>query len=759
MLVANARFAGMSRVALEAAKEACGDLAGREATPGGSTACVDCAGTGSPEAVLTLARFGRWAEILHVDEPANWGDPRFAAYNEAAYFYSRALALYAQGTANPHQNNIHIIQLADKEAAKAVNASANDKTFQVIIPQELRAVRAWRVERDNATAVEALKTAVAANDALHYLEPPRWYYPPRQCLGAALLASRGVDSNATEALHVFKADLEMFPENGWSLHGVSLALMALNQSQLAEEYKVRASKAWEDADVALDTSCRQLLSPWDGHTSPSPSSQPSQMLPHKYTETETETETYRYTETSWSYHQSHLKASRHNLHQRQLVSSTNSSSTSPPVASSAASLIPPPPPSSPPTHDFYGLAVGIPTGLLSGACIPLGLSLWRLAHRRAYPGTLIWYKSGLWWLGTLFYMLIGPGSDLVATTCAGVSTTVMLRMSFLVWTPFIASLILGERFDWKTDGSSVAIVLVGLACFFPIAGNMYSDYDYEEITHLLRQSDGLFYLVLITCLGTFLFLWFLGSEKHNFDTASRRMSMKFIPISAGLLNGISLCFSQAYTTMLFKSHRVDRLESWLMFGVANGLMIIVNVANVKSLRHNSVLEHVPVFIETELITVWAGGGLVFRAFRNLEVVDYVLIPISMVCIGIGACLTTMKQKLPSQPPLPSRSRSTSGSERAPLLPDVISNVVRGGETELRDVAAPRAPLPQIFATPEHTTRQPAHVATSPPPYSSKQKSKHTLVMEGMDDLEDNNAGRPSHTERRRLSSHGSMDDT
>jgi hypothetical protein len=55
--------------------------------------------------------------------------------------------------------------------------------------------QAWHVHKDTSAATAALRSAVQANDALPYLEPPRWYYPPRQCLGAMLLST-----NATEAL-------------------------------------------------------------------------------------------------------------------------------------------------------------------------------------------------------------------------------------------------------------------------------------------------------------------------------------------------------------------------------------------------------------------------------------------------------------------------------------------------------------------------------------------------------------------------------
>ena len=97
MLVANARFAGMTAAALSAARDAAAAPAGVQPTPGGSFACVDCAGPGSPEEILTLVRFGRWGDVVAIPVPSDFGVPRLIAYNKASFYYARALALFALG--------------------------------------------------------------------------------------------------------------------------------------------------------------------------------------------------------------------------------------------------------------------------------------------------------------------------------------------------------------------------------------------------------------------------------------------------------------------------------------------------------------------------------------------------------------------------------------------------------------------------------------------------------------------------------------
>ncbi len=106
---------------------------------------------------------------------------------------------------------------------------------------------AWvaRVNRDDAGAIEAWKRAVAAEDALSYDEPPDWFYPTRESLGAALLRA----SRFAEAEQVFRDDLARNPKNGRSLFGLARALRAQKKDATAVERQFRA--AWKHADVSL----------------------------------------------------------------------------------------------------------------------------------------------------------------------------------------------------------------------------------------------------------------------------------------------------------------------------------------------------------------------------------------------------------------------------------------------------------------------------------------------------------------------------
>jgi tetratricopeptide (TPR) repeat protein len=100
---------------------------------------------------------------------------------------------------------------------------------------------------DKTTAIEHYRAAVKTEDALAYDEPPTWYYPVRETLGAALLAS----GKPAEAEQVFRDDLKYNPRNGRSLFGVWKSLEA--QGKKAEAVRARRDfeRVWAIADVKL----------------------------------------------------------------------------------------------------------------------------------------------------------------------------------------------------------------------------------------------------------------------------------------------------------------------------------------------------------------------------------------------------------------------------------------------------------------------------------------------------------------------------
>jgi len=85
---------------------------------------------------------------------------------------------------------------------------------------------------------------------LTYDEPPPWYQPVRQLLGAIYLdAGRPADAEL-----VYREDLMAFPYNGWSLFGLKESLEAQGKTDEALEAAEQFATAWQYADVELTAS-------------------------------------------------------------------------------------------------------------------------------------------------------------------------------------------------------------------------------------------------------------------------------------------------------------------------------------------------------------------------------------------------------------------------------------------------------------------------------------------------------------------------
>ena len=96
-------------------------------------------------------------------------------------------------------------------------------------------------------ALALWRKAVTLADAVPYDEPPIWFYPVRESLGAALLLS----GDAAAAEQVFREDLVRFPRNPRSLFGLHESLVAQQKTADAAWVKRAFDAAWARADGPL----------------------------------------------------------------------------------------------------------------------------------------------------------------------------------------------------------------------------------------------------------------------------------------------------------------------------------------------------------------------------------------------------------------------------------------------------------------------------------------------------------------------------
>ena len=91
-----------------------------------------------------------------------------------------------------------------------------------------------------ADAIGHYRAAIAIEDRIPYMEPPYWYYPVRQSLGAAQLAS----GDAAGARQTFLESLARSPNNGWALYGLAEAQRRLGERIGRQSTIAALRKAW-----------------------------------------------------------------------------------------------------------------------------------------------------------------------------------------------------------------------------------------------------------------------------------------------------------------------------------------------------------------------------------------------------------------------------------------------------------------------------------------------------------------------------------
>ncbi len=197
-----------------------------------------------PSPLFAMVRFGMWDDVLK--EPAPAPDLK---YSNGMWHYARGRAFAAKGEiaqARKEQKALDAIAAALPPKTMFLQNTANDilAVAQVVLAGDILAK-----EHNYDQAIAKFRKGVELEEALKYQEPPDWYYPVRQSLGAALLEA----GKPGEAEAVFRADLKINPDNGWSLYGLEQALRAQHKDAEAAKVAARFKIAWAKADVQLNS--------------------------------------------------------------------------------------------------------------------------------------------------------------------------------------------------------------------------------------------------------------------------------------------------------------------------------------------------------------------------------------------------------------------------------------------------------------------------------------------------------------------------
>ena len=190
------------------------------------------------------AQFSDPATILALADPG-----ADFPYIRTAWRYARGLAQVKRGDAAAAGAELaeieRITQSTDFKPFESWNIPAKNVTL--IAAHVLRA-RMAQSKNELATAVRELEAAATLEDKLPYMEPPYWYSPVRQTLGAVLTLN-GEHQKARDA---FRESLQKTPNNGWSLYGLAQTYARQGLQREARAVEKHLARAWSGDRKHLD---------------------------------------------------------------------------------------------------------------------------------------------------------------------------------------------------------------------------------------------------------------------------------------------------------------------------------------------------------------------------------------------------------------------------------------------------------------------------------------------------------------------------
>jgi tetratricopeptide (TPR) repeat protein len=191
---------------------------------------------------FVLLRFHRYGEALKAPEP-----DKSLKLARAFWHYTRAVAFAGKKNLKRARTEKASFAAAAKEVPADQLWGNNTAADVLALASDVLEARLEEAGGHRAQAIASWRRAVEKQDAFSYDEPPAWYYPVRESLGAALLRA----GKADEAEKVFRADLLRNPNSGWSLFGLAESLRSQKKTSDLEKTRKEFQAAWKRADAPL----------------------------------------------------------------------------------------------------------------------------------------------------------------------------------------------------------------------------------------------------------------------------------------------------------------------------------------------------------------------------------------------------------------------------------------------------------------------------------------------------------------------------
>jgi tetratricopeptide (TPR) repeat protein len=194
--------------------------------------------------MFALLQFGSREDVAAIKAP-----PEKLPYLRAMWHYVRGVDFAWAGNGPAALAEADAIRTLNEatEVGEGYGAGAPEQELFVLAELLVRA-RVDQNTGDYAAAIEKTKQAAALQSLLQYTEPPLWYYPIEQTLGALYLQAG--DNGASIA--AFRASLVRHPNNAWSLYGLMKAQKAASDDTLSMTQQLFDKAAAVKEDIPLD---------------------------------------------------------------------------------------------------------------------------------------------------------------------------------------------------------------------------------------------------------------------------------------------------------------------------------------------------------------------------------------------------------------------------------------------------------------------------------------------------------------------------
>ena len=185
---------------------------------------------------FAAVQFASPAQILAMRAP----DARLP-YPAAMRHYARAVAYAMQRNRGGFDRELGMLKAARESGDFKLMIDQGVPATDLLMLAETVARGRWASASGRfGDAVRLYREAATIEDKISYMEPPWWYFPVEQSLGAALYRQGKYD----EARQAFMAALSHFPNNGWALYGLAATERAQGRGAEAAAANAALNRAW-----------------------------------------------------------------------------------------------------------------------------------------------------------------------------------------------------------------------------------------------------------------------------------------------------------------------------------------------------------------------------------------------------------------------------------------------------------------------------------------------------------------------------------